>query len=82
MENAPTPIQRACKALGSASALAAAIGKSPQFVSQLVSGHKQVPAELCPLIEKATRERPGAEVVTCEELRPDVHWSVLREQAA
>ena len=32
-----------------------------------------VPAEHCPLIERATG-------VTCEELRPDVQWSVLRNK--
>lgn len=36
----------------------------------------RVPAEYCPLIE---RETDGA--VRCEELRPDVAWDVLREQA-
>lgn len=75
-----TPIQRACKTLGSASALAGVIGKSPQFVSQLSAGLRQVPADLCPLIEGATREK-GGDVVTCEELRPDVAWGVVRGQA-
>lgn len=36
----------------------------------------RVPAEWCPLIEQATREK-GVPVV-CEELRPDVAWHVLR----
>lgn len=80
MENPPTPIQRACKACGSATALALALHKSPQFVSQLVRGERPVPAELCPLIEQATRGT--LDVVTCEQLRPDVAWSVLRAQAA
>jgi DNA-binding transcriptional regulator YdaS (Cro superfamily) len=48
---------------------------------------EKVPAEYCPAIEGETRriaaERADASlVVTCEELRPDVAWSVLREQAA
>lgn len=73
METSLTPIQRACKACGSASALALAIGKTPQFVSQMVAGNRPVPADLCPLIERAT----GA-AVRCEELRPDVAWDVLR----
>jgi len=34
---------------------------------------KQVPAERCPAIERATG---GA--VTCEELRPDVDWQFIR----
>lgn len=72
-----TPIQRACKVCGSASALANAVKKSPQFISQLVAGLRPVPAELCPLIERATRDKGDA--VTCEELRSDVAWGVLRE---
>lgn len=47
----------------------------------------RVPAEHCPSIERATRAAAAAHanpsmVVLCEELRPDVGWSVLREQAA
>ncbi len=38
----------------------------------------RVPAEYCPLIEEATRERGVA--VMCEELRPDVAWGLIREQ--
>lgn len=72
-----TAIERARDSFGSAAKLAAAIGKSPQFVSQMLSGEKRVPAELCPLIERGT-----AGAVKCEELRPDVAWSVLREQVA
>lgn len=66
-------IQRACDVCGSASALALALGKSPQFVSQMVTGGRPIPADLCPAIERATK---GA--VRCEELRPDVLWEVLR----
>ena len=33
----------------------------------------RVPAEYCPLIEKAT-----AGAVRCEDLRPDVDWAYLR----
>lgn len=80
MENTQTPIQRACSACGSASALAVLIGKTPQFISQLVQGTRQVPAELCPAIERATREH--GQPVLCEELRPDIPWGVLREQVA
>lgn len=35
------------------------------------------PAELCPRAEQLTSGK-----VRCEELRPDVPWSVLRQQAA
>jgi DNA-binding transcriptional regulator YdaS (Cro superfamily) len=73
----PSAIVRACKACGSAAMLASAIGKSQQFVSQMVTGNRPVPAELCPVIERATG---GA--VRCEDLRPDVAWDVLRAQTA
>jgi DNA-binding transcriptional regulator YdaS (Cro superfamily) len=43
------------------------------MVSQWRYGIKQVPAERCPDIEAATQ---GA--LTCEDLRPDVNWAVLR----
>lgn len=46
----------------------------------------RVPAEHCPAIERETRrvskdKADPALVVTCEQLRPDVAWGVLREQA-
>lgn len=37
----------------------------------------RVPAEYCPLIERET----GGQV-RCEDLRDDIAWGVLREQAA
>ena len=40
----------------------------------------RVPSDHCPAVERETRAR-GA-VVTCEELRPDIPWGVLREQVA
>lgn len=73
-------IKRAIDAVGSGAALAAAIDRSPQFVSQLLKGDRDVPADLCPVIEEATRA--AGNPVLCEELRPDVRWSVLRQQAA
>jgi DNA-binding transcriptional regulator YdaS (Cro superfamily) len=53
--------------------LASAVGVSPVIISQWKTGARQVPAERCPAIEKATS---GA--VRCEELRPDVDWAYLR----
>ncbi len=38
---------------------------------------RRVPAEYCPIIERATS---GA--VRCEELRPDIEWGVLRDATA
>lgn len=43
------------------------------MVYQWASGIRQVPVERCIQIERAT---DGA--VRCEELRPDIDWSVLR----
>lgn len=61
---------------GAASNLARAIGVSPVMVAQWLSGVKQVPAERCPAIERATGGK-----VRCEVLRPDVAWDVLRLQS-
>lgn len=60
-------------ARGEMSRLSKTIGISLPIVSFWVSGKRQVPAERCPDIEKFTEGK-----VTCEELRPDVNWAVLR----
>ena len=59
---------------GSPSRLATACGDGVlrQHIEHWVKTGR-VPADRCPLIEKAT-----AGVVRCEELRPDVAWDVLR----
>ena len=67
-------VQRAIDKLGSGAALAKTLDRSPQFVSQMLRGERDVPAELCPIIERETGVR-------CEELRPDVQWAVLRQAA-
>lgn len=67
-----TPIERAINMLGLAGI--ARLYEPPissQAVFKWVGG--SVPAERCPDIEAATG---GA--VTCEALRPDVNWAVLR----
>lgn len=66
-------IERAIELVGSAAKLAEDIGVSPQYMSQLRSGTRPVPAERCPNIERATAGR-----VRCEDLRPDVDWAYLR----
>ncbi len=75
MRRVSTPIERAAEVVGGATKLAAALGVTVQVVTNWRT--RGVPAERCPAIERATG---GA--VRCEELRPDVAWSVLREQAA
>jgi DNA-binding transcriptional regulator YdaS (Cro superfamily) len=61
---------------GAASKLALSINTHQSLVSTWAAGRRRVPASRCPDIERATG---GA--VTCEELRPDVDWSVLRRIA-
>ena len=73
MTPSQTAIERACDAVGGKAALAQMIDVSPQAVHQWTQGLRQVPAERCPEIERATS---GS--VRCEELRPDVAWDVLR----
>ena len=58
---------------GVAQQLAQTVGVSPVIISQWKTGERQVPAERCPAIERATG---GA--VRCEDLRPDVDWAYLR----
>lgn len=70
------PIDRAAEILGSQTALADLLGVSKGAVSQWKDVGRRVPAEYCPLIERATDGK-----VRCEELRPDVAWDVLRMQA-
>ena len=74
-------LARACETVGGKAVLAQLIGVTPQAMSQWVSGDRPLPAERCPLIERATRDH-GKQVIRCEDLRPDVAWDVLREQAA
>lgn len=58
---------------GAITRLAENLGIKQPIVSFWVNGQRQVPAERCPEIERITKG-----LVTCEELRPDVNWAVLR----
>ncbi|EJS96256.1 transcriptional regulator [Pectobacterium wasabiae] len=58
---------------GLATLLGKELGVNASLISQWANGDRQVPAERCPEIEKATDGK-----VTCEELRPDVDWAYLR----
>lgn len=71
------PIEKAAEVLGSQTALADLLHVSKGAVSQWKDPGRRVPAEYCPLIERATRERGSP--VLCEELRPDVDWAYLRQ---
>ena len=73
-------LHRAAKVLGGQAAMAELLGyKDRRGVWPYFSTEREFPAEHCPDVEDATRAK--GEVVTCEELRPDVKWGVLREQA-
>ena len=62
---------------GARSKLAREIGVNPQLISQWIHKVRPIPAARCPDIEAATGGK-----VRCEDLRPDVAWHVLRQQAA
>jgi DNA-binding transcriptional regulator YdaS (Cro superfamily) len=70
-----TPLDRSIDVLGGVSALAALLGIAASGPS-MWRARGRVPAEHCPSIERETRAAGNA--VTCEELRPDVDWAVLR----
>lgn len=64
-----------CSVRGRVNELAKEINAPAALISQWKNGSRQVPAERCIDIERAT---DGA--VTCEELRPDLadRWAYLR----
>lgn len=70
-------LQRAIDLLKGPNAFAAAIGVSDS-APHMWKKRGRVPADYCPAIERETR-RAGA-VVTCEELRSDIDWAVLRKR--
>jgi DNA-binding transcriptional regulator YdaS (Cro superfamily) len=81
-------LHKAAEVLGGQAALAVVLGYADRRnVNPWFTTEREFPAEHCPTVERATRERAAEQrdpslVVTCEELRPDVAWGVLREPAA
>lgn len=70
-------LRRAAALVGGQAAVARLLGyEDRRSVSPWFNTDRDFPAEHCPVIERATN---GA--VRCEDLRPDVAWEVLREQA-
>lgn len=59
--------------------LASLLGVTPTTIHEWAHKKKQVPAERCAAIERAT-----GGTVTCEELRPDLaeHWAYLASRGA
>ncbi len=68
-----TPLDRAVEMVGTQALLASALGVTKSAIGQWKEEGRRVPAEHCPVIERLT-----AGAVRCEELRPDIEWSVLR----
>lgn len=66
-------IKKSCEMLGGRARLANRLGVTRQAVSQWCRGVDPVPLRRCIEIEGLTKGR-----VTCEELRPDIDWHVLR----
>ncbi len=74
-------LHRAAQLIGGQAAFAALLGyKDRRNVWPWFNTDRRFPAEHCPEVERATRALGS--VVTCEELRPDVAWDVVRMQAA
>ena len=80
-------LRRAVDVVGGQAALASACGFSDRRrVWAWFEPGRRVPAEHCPSIERATRAVAAAKndanlIVLCEDLRSDVAWGILREQA-
>lgn len=71
-------LHRAINACTSLAEFSRQLGVSYQLVQGWLAPSRRfaTPAEYCPAIERITS---GA--VRCEELRPDIEWSVLRKAA-
>lgn len=67
------PLARAIAILGNQTKLAEAVGRKQQSVNEVVRRGSRVPAEWCPLIEKATGGK-----VTRHQLRPDLFGNMAR----
>lgn len=79
-DTAKLALRRAAEVLGGQAALATLLGyQDRRNVWPWFNTDRKFPAEHCPLVEEATRN--AGSPVTCEELRPDVQWAVLRDPA-
>lgn len=63
-----------CGLIGSQKKTAQVLGVTPAIVNHVANGRRPIPAHWCPIIERETRGQ-----IRCEQLRPDVAWSVLRK---
>jgi len=69
-------LAKAIALLGGRASLARAIGVQRGMIWQWEHNGVRITPAACPLIEKAT----GGQV-RCEELRPDISWELVRENA-
>ena len=53
--------------------LAKKIGVGDDFLYQVLTGRKRASVQLCAALECETSRE-----ITCEELRPDLNWAVIR----
>ena len=58
---------------GKRAVLARQIGVKQIMITMWIKGRARIPAERCIQIEKITGGK-----VTCEEMRPDIDWAVVR----
>ncbi len=71
-------LHRAAAILGGQAAMAVVLGYDDRrHVWPWFNTDRQFPAEHCPKVERATRDK--GQTVFCEELRPDIAWDVLRK---
>lgn len=68
-------LDKATGLLGGPTKLSQHLSVSSRALDLWRKGKHPLPAEYCPIIEELT-----GGLITCEHLRPDVHWRVLRQR--
>jgi len=72
-----TALEKAIEVVGSQVELARLLNVTKAAVNQWKLPGRRVPLVHCPQIERATNG-----TVRCEDLRPDVNWTVVRKEKA
>lgn len=67
-------LMEACLIIGGQSRLARLLNVKSPTVNQWIFLRRKIPAKRCPEIERLVDGR-----VICEQLRPDINWSYLRQ---
>lgn len=73
MKTGKEAFAEAVEELGGPANAARQLKKSIQAVLFWVDGRREIPAAVCPTIERLTG-------IPCERLRPDVEWHVVRQK--